>query len=205
MGLRAFANRQNSLAAGYMEKAAAMGHTRAQASLGLDYVNGTGEPKDTGKAIYWLTLAADKGHRVAQAQLGDLYEDGNGVEQNLTKAFRYHSLSAQQGWWQAELRLGLEYELGYGTPRSREVAIQWLKRAMTDGHDGLSQQLITMLQRTDTPARFRDINDLLDHFSALQGQAYYNSLPHFPPGKHCHEHSSTSTAYTGHYSAYWCD
>jgi TPR repeat protein len=29
-----------------MERAAALGHTRAQAALGLDYVHGKGEPKD---------------------------------------------------------------------------------------------------------------------------------------------------------------
>jgi hypothetical protein len=76
---QAYAQRQYSVSAAYMERAAALGNTRAQAALGLDYVNGTGEPKDLHKAVHWLTLAADKGHRVAQAQLGDLYEEGDGV------------------------------------------------------------------------------------------------------------------------------
>ena len=187
-----------------MEKAAAMGHTRAEASLGLDYVNGTGEPKDPAKAVYWLTLAANKGHRVAEAQLGDLYEDGQ-VEPNLTRAFHYHLEGAQQHWWQAEMRVGLDYELGYGTPRSRQVAIEWLTRAMNDGHDGFSQQMITMLRRSDTPARFRDMDDLGEHFSKLVGDASRASLPHSPPGKNCHEHNSAAQAYGGHYSSFWCD
>jgi TPR repeat protein len=135
-----------------MERAAAMGHPRAQAALGLDFVRGTGEPKNLEKAVYWLTLAADKGHRVAP-----------------------------------ELRVGLDYELGYGTPRDRAAAISWLNRAAADGHDGLSQQLVAMLRRSDTPPHFKDMADLSAHFRALAGQAYRNSLPTFPPGKNCNE------------------
>jgi TPR repeat protein len=205
LGSQAYARRQYPQAAGYMEKAAAMGHVRAQASLGLDYVNGTGEPRDMERAIYWLNLAASRGHRVAQAQLGDIYEEGNGVPQNLSKAFQYHLAGARQGWWQAEMRVGLDYELGYGTPRSRATAIQWLNKATTDGHDGASQQLSAMLRRTDTPARFRDMDDLTGYFSRLQGATQAASLPHFPPGKSCHEHSNTAAAYTGHYSSFYCD
>jgi TPR repeat protein len=199
-GSQAFAQRQYPVAAAYMERAAALGHIRAQAALGLDYVNGTGEPKDLQKAVHWLTLAADKGHRVAQAQLGDLYEEGDGVPVDLTKAFHYHKLGAEQRWWQAELRLGLEYELGYGTPPSRTQALMWLDRATQDGHDGLSQQLATMLRRSDTPARFKDMDQLAAHFSQLVGQAHRNALPKMPAGKNCREHYVSSSQ-----STYWCD
>ncbi len=195
LGSRAYARRQFPLAAAYMERAAAMGHTRAQASLGLDYARATGVPKDLTKAVYWLTLAADKGHRVAQAELGDLYEEGDGVPVNLTKAFNYHKLGAAQRWWQAELRLGLEYELGYGTPRNRATAIFWLDRAAADGKDGMSQQLAAMLRRSDTPARFKDMNELTAHFSYLAGQVYTVSLPRIPPGKNCNERYGTYACY----------
>jgi TPR repeat protein len=206
MGARAFQQHQNDLAAAYMQTAAELGNVRAEAALGLDYVNGTGEPKDPQRAIHWLSLAADRGHRVAEAQLGDMYEEANGVAQDLTRAFRYHLASAQQHWWQAEFRVGLEYELGYGTPHNRATAIEMLDRAVVDGHDGLSQQMSAMLRRNDTPARFRDLDDLLAHFSQLQAQAFRNAtMPHFPPGKHCYEHSSTQAAYGGHYNAYYCD
>ena len=191
LGMAAYGQRKFSIASGYMEKAAAMGHTRAQASLGLDFVNAKGEPKDLKKAVYWLTLAADKGHKTAQAQLGDLYEDGDGVEQDVTKAFHYHSLSAAQRWWQAELRLGLEYELGYGTPHNRATALMWLDRATSDGKDGLSQNMAVMLRRSDTPARFNDMNALAGYLGKLLGQAYEDSLPKFPPGKNCKEHYPT--------------
>jgi TPR repeat protein len=203
-GEQAFAQHQNSVASAYMERSAALGNIRAQAALGLDYVNGTGEPKDLQKAVYWLTLAADKGHRVAQAQLGDLYEDGDGVPADLTKAFHYHKLGAEQRWWRAELRVGIEYELGYGTPQSRAQALMWLDRATQDGKDGFSQQLAIMLRRSDTPARFKDMDALAARFSQLVGQAYRDSLPKMPPGKNCREHflgSGTSSAQ----STYFCD
>ena len=200
-GSRAYAQRQFAFSSAYMERAAAVGHTRAQAALGLDYVHGNGEPKDLKKAVYWLTLAAGKGHRVAEAQLGDLYEEGDGVPVDLTKAFRYHKLGADQRWWQAELRLGLEYELGYGTPRSRAQALFWLDRATADGHDGLSQQLAIMLRRSDTPARFKDMDALTAHFSQLLGQAYRDAMPKMPAGKNCREHYVPSG--TGQ-STFWC-
>jgi TPR repeat protein len=200
LGTQAYAKRQYAVAAAYMERAAAMGHTRAQASLGEDLARGTGVPRNPAKAIYWLTLAADKGHRVAQAELGDLYEEADGVPQDLTRAFHYHKLGADQRWWQAELRVGLEYELGYGTPRSRTEALKWLDLATQDGKDGCSQQLAVMLRRSDTPARFKDIDELTAHFSYLAGQAYRASLPKFPAGKNCHEHNVVSSQ-----STYWCD
>lgn len=204
LGSRAYAQRQFAVAAAYMEKAAAMGHVRAQASLGEDYVRGTGESKDLTKAVYWLTLAADKGHRVAQAVLGDLYEEGDGMPVNLTKAFTYHKLGAEQRWWQAELRLGLDYELGYGTPRSRAEALRWLDLATHDGKDGASQQLAAMLRRSDTPARFKDMDALTAHFSMLAGQAYRASLPKIPAGKNCREHFLGSGV-SSPQSTYWCD
>ena len=186
MGQDAFARGDYSVAAGYMEKAAAMGQVRAQAALGLAYVNGKGEPKNIQKAIYWLTLAADKGNRGAQAQLGDLYQEGDGVPQNITKAFQYHLSSAHQAFWKGEQRVGLDYELGSGVAHNRQQAIYWLDKAASDGQDGLSQQLATMLRRRDTPARFRNVDELGSYFGKLVGEAYAASLPAMGPG--CHDH-----------------
>jgi TPR repeat protein len=186
MGQAAFARGQYAVAAGYMEKAAAMGNVRAQSALGLAYVNGKGEPKDITKAVYWLTLAADKGNRGAQAQLGDLYQEGDGVPQDLAKAFHYHLASAKQGFWKGEQRVGLDYELALGTAHDRPQAIYWLSKATTDGQDGLSQQIVTMLRRSDTPARFRNIDEMGAYFGKLVGDAYAASLPKVGPG--CHDH-----------------
>ena len=163
-----------------------LGNVRAQAALGLAYVNGKREPKDITKAIHWLTLAADAGSRGAQAQLGDLYQEGNGVAQNNAKAFQYHLASAKQGFWKGEQRVGLDYELGLGTAHNPQQAIYWLEKATTDGQDGLSQQLLTMLRQSDTPARFQNVDEMGNYFSKLVGEAYAASLPTLGPG--CHHH-----------------
>jgi len=163
-----------------------LGNVRAQAALGLAYVNTKREPKDITKAIHWLTLAADAGSRGAQAQLGDLYQEGNGVAQNNAKAFQYHLASAKQGFWKGEQRVGLDYELGFGTAHNPQQAIYWLEKATTDGQDGLSQQLLTMLRQSDTPAHFQNVGEMGNYFSKLVGEAYAASLPTLGPG--CHHH-----------------
>jgi hypothetical protein len=169
MGLKAFAARQYSVAAGYFERAAAQGQIRAAAALGLMYVNGKGVPQDERKAVYWLTKAADGGHRVAEAQLGEFYEHGTGgVSMDITKAVRYYQESAAQHWWQAEYSLGIDYELGVGVGRSRATAIQLLNRAAADGQDGLSQDLVAMLERSDTP-RFANLDQMAAYLNSLRG------------------------------------
>jgi len=183
LGQRALSQRRRSASFQYMLAAAEKGHTRAQAAVGLDYVNGKGTAVDLQKAIVWLSKAADKGHRVAQAQLGDIYEDGDGIPLDFAKAFRYHSLGAAQGWWQAELRLGLDYELGYGTSHNRAAALQWLNRAMVHGQDGLSQDLISMLGRPDCPPRFASEPAMWNHLGKLRGEA----MPKFSGKSGCRD------------------
>jgi hypothetical protein len=169
MGSTAFSARQFGIAAGYYERAATQGHIRAEAALGLMYVNGKGEPQDVRKAVYWLTKAADGGHRVAEAQLGEFYEHGTGgVSMDIAKALLYYQQSAAQHWWQAEYSLGVDYELGVGVGRSRATAIQLLNRAAEDGHDGLSQDLVAMLERSDTP-RFANVDRMAAYLNSLRG------------------------------------
>jgi TPR repeat protein len=64
---------QNYVAAReWYEKAAAQGHTWAQAQLGQLYANGQGVPKDNTMARKWYEKAAAQGNAWAQAQLAML-------------------------------------------------------------------------------------------------------------------------------------
>jgi TPR repeat protein len=166
--LKAYARKAYGVASAYCQPAADKGNTRAQASLGLMFMHGYGEPKDLKKALYWLTIAADKGHRVAQYQVGEFYEDGEGVPVDLAKTIHYYNLSAAQHYAIAERSLGVMTELGIGVPRSRPKAIALLKRAMVDGQDGFSQDLVTMLERPDTP-RFANADEMSAWFAKLRG------------------------------------
>ena len=56
-------------AAEWYEKAAVQGHVKAQAGLGLLYVNGDGVPMDYVKAVDWLQKASAQGNADAQLNL----------------------------------------------------------------------------------------------------------------------------------------
>jgi hypothetical protein len=58
MGVEYDKRRQHGAAAVCFQKAAEMGHVRAEAAIGLKYTNAKGVPKDLGKAFYWLGKAA---------------------------------------------------------------------------------------------------------------------------------------------------
>ena len=168
--LKAYARKDYAVASAYCQPAADKGNTRAQAALGLMFMHGYGEPKDPHQALYWLTKAADKGHRVAQYQVGEFYEDGEGVPIDIVKTIHYYRLSAAQHYATAERSLGVLTELGIGVPHNRPAAIALLKRAMVDGQDGFAQDLVTMLERSDTP-RFRNADEMSAWFAKLRGEA----------------------------------
>ena len=52
-------------AAEYYEKAANLGHAKAQINLGVCYELGTGVPKDVDLAAQWYRKAADQGNQSA--------------------------------------------------------------------------------------------------------------------------------------------
>ena len=53
----------------FLAKAANAGHPRAQATLGLSYLQATGVPQNDRLAAFWLQKAAAEGHRAAEYQL----------------------------------------------------------------------------------------------------------------------------------------
>jgi hypothetical protein len=161
MGTRALQSRQPSVAAAYFEASANMGYVRAQAAIGFDYVNGTGEPKDLQKGIHWLTLAAQQGSRGAESQLGQFYEEGTGVPKDQAKAIAFYKASAEQHFFQAERALGLDYEFGNGVPRSRATAMDLLRRAANDGNDAISAKLFNALNHAPASSHFANLDQLI--------------------------------------------
>ena len=75
------------------EKAATQGNQYASYRLGKLYLLGDGAPKNTEKAIEYLTQAAESGNQYAQYALGKLYLDRQDVEQ----AHYWFTQSATQG------------------------------------------------------------------------------------------------------------
>ena len=79
------------------EKAAVQGNNYAAYRLGRMYLEGTDVPKDTAKAVEYLTNAAQEGNQYAQYTLGKLYLTGEDVARNREQAYRWFWESASQG------------------------------------------------------------------------------------------------------------
>ena len=73
------ANKDETKAVEWYQKAAEAGNATAMCSLGYAYEYGKGElTKDTYKAVEWYKKAAEAGEARAMYNLGKCYEDGKG-------------------------------------------------------------------------------------------------------------------------------
>ena len=81
----------------WYEKAAAQDDPWAAYRLGKLYLEGTDVPKDTTKAVKYLTDAAQEGSQFAQYTLGKLYLTGKDVAQDREQAYCWFQASASQG------------------------------------------------------------------------------------------------------------
>jgi TPR repeat protein len=160
-----------------LSRAASAGFARAQATLGLAYLQGKyGMPHDDRRAAYWLQRAAAQGHRAAEYQLGTMYEEGlGGLARNDATAARYYLQSARQGFGEAQFALGLSYEFGEGVSRNRSTAITWLNQAAAQG-DGRAGWMAEWLRNPGTP-QFQNEAQLGSYISRTVS-AWYNSGAH---------------------------
>ena len=82
----------------WYRKAADRGHPGATFQLGVDYMLGTGLPRDDAKAEGFFRKAADLGHAEAQSHMGRAYYEGrSGYPQNKTEAEKWLRKAADQG------------------------------------------------------------------------------------------------------------
>jgi TPR repeat protein len=118
---------------GWLEKAANLGDSLAQAMLGAIYSNGLYRPPDYPKAVEWLRKAAEQGQREAEFGLGARYLAGQGVPSDATEARRWFTAAARQGQPDAQYDLGLMYELGRGGQPDKAAAAQYYEMAADNG------------------------------------------------------------------------
>lgn len=105
------------------------GDARAQALMGLLYVNGRGVLRDDREAMKWFRSAADQGDATAQLQIGMMYYDGRSVPQDYSEAARWYQLAAERGNPEAEYNLGIMYATGVGMPQDNILAHMWFNLA----------------------------------------------------------------------------
>lgn len=97
-------------AVSWYERAANAGNRIAQYHLGKLYLRGEAIPKDTTKAMEYLTTAAEQGHQYAQYALGKLYLSGDETMQDKEQASYWLTQSAAQGNQSAQFLLDRQNE-----------------------------------------------------------------------------------------------
>ena len=105
------------------------GDARAQAVLGLVYLNGRAVAQSDDEALKWFRLAADQGDSVGQYYLGQMFSRGQGVPQNFTEAEKWYRLAAEQGEPQAQYSLAVTYAMGDAGDPDNVSAYMWFDLA----------------------------------------------------------------------------
>ncbi|MCB1774551.1 MAG: sel1 repeat family protein [Gammaproteobacteria bacterium] len=125
-------------------RAAEKGDHDAQYLLHLYYSDGTDEPTDVEKAIFWLEQAARSGHLQSLNDLGVLYLHGEGIDQDTDRAIDLFRRAANEGLPIAIYNLGALYETGTGLPQSNDLAtLQY--RLAADAGEHLAQLALVRL------------------------------------------------------------
>jgi hypothetical protein len=84
---------------------------------GVQFEQGTDQPRDYAKAVEWYRKAAAQGHRSAIYNLGMMYFNGHGVTQNNGEAVIYFRQAAELKHAKAHFNLGFMMENGRGTAK----------------------------------------------------------------------------------------
>jgi len=128
-------------------KLAETGDASAELLVGLQYLEGKGEPKNETVAVDWLSRAAAKGQPVAQYDLGALYADGRGVRADSVQAFQWFGSAALHGNRRAMHFLAIAYADGVGTTKDLPEAARWFERAARFGAVNSQFNLAVLYER----------------------------------------------------------
>jgi TPR repeat protein len=132
MGRAYEANKDDTQARTFYEKAAARGNPGAQHNLSNFYARGLGGlPTIHEEAVRLLKLAAGQGFGMSQYGLATFYDNGlGGVPKNEEEAVRLFKLAADQGIASAQYALGTSYAYGQrGLPQDDREAARLFKLA----------------------------------------------------------------------------
>ena len=123
-----------SKSAEWFQKAAMLGHPKAQYQLGLYHQFGIGVEKDGLKAVDWYQKSAAQDNIEAMANLGEIYFAGGlGVPKNTSIAIRWYLKAAERGDEQSAYRLFILYSEGIEVQRDNRTAMYWLGKVAAQG------------------------------------------------------------------------
>lgn len=133
------------LAVKYYQRAADLGHARAQKQIGdILYSGAEGVEQDRVQAAHYYYLSAVQGVPDAQNNLGIMHEEGIGVVQDLVKAVKWYKEAAQNGHVEAIYNLALMVESGKGCVKNKAEAYRLFRAASTLGHVMSRERLIDL-------------------------------------------------------------
>jgi TPR repeat protein len=133
----------------HCQQAAKQGEAQAQYYVGMMYLEGRGVAQDEAQAVPWLKKAAEQGHAAAQSRLEQMSDKGKGenvkkaeTQGILPRTARLNQLKEAMGQRDAEAQYKLGYELLHEDAwRNETQGMQWIRKAVEQGHAGAQTEL----------------------------------------------------------------
>ena len=117
-----------------LEKFAKSGDAKAQYEVGCAYQKGDGVDRNVKTAAEWFMLASDQGYEQATDKFHSFYS------KELEKR-------AKSGQVRAQYELGNCYYFAKEVNRDAEVAAEWYKKAMVQGHEEAKEQFYSFYSK----------------------------------------------------------
>jgi uncharacterized protein len=133
--LRALFAQGGQRAAEWVYATAAEGLPQAQLCYGRMLLEGTGVPKDPGKALTWFRRAAAAGNVDAVNMVGRCLDNGWGIPEDPAAAAAQYRRAADAGQAWAQYNLGHLYLDGRGVAQDFHLAFAYYRRAADQQHE----------------------------------------------------------------------
>ena len=120
------------------------GNAIAENEIGIAFDSGWGTSQNDAVAVQWYRKAAEKGNTEAQTALCWHLLGGLGVPrnpQNDRDGMQWCYRADQQGDPIAALNIAISYDQGWGVPQSDAKALQWYRRAASEGNKTAQNRL----------------------------------------------------------------
>lgn len=125
-------NKDEREALRWLQKAAEMGHSKAQYELGCCYRWGKTVKKNEKLALTWIRKSAENGHDRAQYTLANYYLEDQNNSSRVKEAVKWFRKAAVQGLSCAQLQLANCYYEGIGVSQDYAKAVKWYMEAAKD-------------------------------------------------------------------------
>lgn len=141
------------------QKAAELGHAKAQNELGQLHEEGKHVTKDSLLAAHWYVKAASQGNALAQYNLGCCYCNGDGVAMDRQQATDWLELAARNGLLKAQQILGRWYSQGVYVEVDLVKAYAWCAVIGASGNDLYASHCEVMAERM-SPEMLKEAKEL---------------------------------------------